>query len=170
MLKKPQESEYADFQTKYILRVPEDVMPYLETQKSTLTSYLSSIEERDLDEKYGPDKWSIREVILHIVDTEIIFNYRALCTSRYEKQILPGFDQDDYILPEQFKNLDKNYILDYFCKTRDASIIMFKGFTDAQWLQVGHMSSYTMTLRSFPFMLAGHFDHHMQILKERYLV
>ena len=168
MLQKPDKSEYAEFQHKYIKDVPEDVLPYLQSQKQALANYLSQYDEDDLSLTYEKGKWSIREVVAHIIDTEIIFDYRALCTSRNEKQVLPGFDQDEYVEPRYMDHMTKNYLEKYFSATRDQSLVLFDGFTKAQWAQVGNMSSYTMTLRSFPYMLAGHFDHHMKILKERY--
>jgi len=170
MLKKPNESEYAEFQQKYIKSTPEDIIPYLSTQIETLSSYLSGLSESDLTHRYDEGKWSIREVIMHLIDTEIIFNYRALSTSRNEPQTLLGFDQDIYVDTEAMKGLDKDYLNEHFQNTRKASLSLFKGFTETQWQNVGKMSNYTMTLRSIPYMHAGHFDHHMRILKERYTI
>jgi len=169
MFKKPDLTEYAEFQQKYISGTPEDIIPHLNDQIETLTHYLSDKTEDQLSFRYAEGKWSIREVIMHLIDTEIIFNYRALCTSRNEPQTLLGFDQDIYIDTEAMEGLNKDYLLEHFQNTRNASLTLFKGFTDAQWLRIGKMSNYTMTLRSIPYMHAGHFDHHMRLLKERYV-
>lgn len=170
MLKKPEKSEYAEFQQKYIKSTPEDIIPYLSEQISMLSTYLSGVREENLSHRYGDGKWSIREVIMHIIDTEIIFSYRALCVSRNEPQAMLGFDQDVYVDTEAMEGLSKDYLNTHFKNTRTATLSLFKGFTDTQWQNVGKMSDYTMTLRSIPYMHAGHFDHHMRILKERYTI
>jgi len=170
MLKKPEKSEYAEFQQKYILPVPDEVIPHLKEQKTVLSKYLDTVSEENLDYAYGPEKWSIREVVMHVIETEIIFNSRAVKTCRGEKQTLPGFNENAYVVRADMSHYSKEFLIRHFNATRDASLTLLESFKENQWMRVGNMSSYSMTLRSFPYMFAGHFDHHMRILKERYLL
>ena len=169
MLKPPNENEFASFQKKYIDTVSGDVFETLKQQQEDFSEFIDALSPEQLDFRYAENKWSIRELIVHIVDTEIIFNYRALAISRGEKQVLPGFEQDAYLSFAKIEHLDKEYLLNYFMITRYASLILFKGFTDEQWDLTGKVSEYEMSLRSFPYMLAGHLNHHVSILNERYL-
>lgn len=168
MLTRPNDSEFAPFQKKYIDTVGEDVLSELAQQRETFCNYIDSLTPEQLDFRYAEGKWTIREVIIHLIDTERIFNYRALAISRGETNNLPGFDHELYMTNLPTDHMDKEYLYNYFNVTRYSTLVMFKGFTDEQWDIVGKASNYTMSLRSFPFMQAGHFNHHFTILKERY--
>lgn len=170
MLKRPNESEFAPFQKKYIDTVQDDVMSELKSQREELCNYIDSLNSEQLDYRYAEGKWSVKEVLMHIVDTERIFNYRALAIARGEKASLPGFDHEHYASNMHTDHLDKEYIFNYFNITRYSSLVLFQGFKDEVWDIVGEASNYKMSMRSFPFMLAGHLNHHYNILKDRYTI
>jgi hypothetical protein len=106
---------------------------------------------------------------MHIVDTEMIFDYRCLAILRGEKTALPGFDQDDYIRNSNFDHLDKFYLHKAFESIRNYTMCLFEGFQDKDWQKKGDISSYSMRLNAMPYMLAGHLEHHMNIINARYL-
>lgn len=168
MFQRPGVSEFAAFQKKYIELVPDDVMPYLKDQRSSFKEYIENIQSEKLNYRYAEGKWNIREVIMHIVDTERVFAYRTLALSRGDKERLPNFDQDQYINSFNTDHLDTPYLSKYFSTTRDSSLALFEGFASDQWNIIGHMSNYSMKMTAIPYMLAGHLDHHLAILKERY--
>ncbi len=169
MLTRPNDSEFAPFQKIYIDTVGDDVMSELSQQREDFCNYIDGLTDEQLDYKYSEDKWSIKEVIVHIIDTERIFAYRALSFCRGEKENLPGFDQDVYMSNVSVDHMDKEYLYNFFNITRYSSLIMFKGFRDTDWDIIGKASNYNMSVRSFPYMLAGHLNHHFNILKERYV-
>ncbi|MBT8233109.1 MAG: DinB family protein [Saprospiraceae bacterium] len=168
MLTRPKETEFAPFQKKYMDTVSDDVMAELAKQREYFCEYIENLTTEQLDYRYEEGKWSIKEVIIHLIDTEIIFNYRALAIARGEKNNLLGFDQDEYMANVSVDHMDKEYLYNFFNITRYGSLILYKGFTDDQWDIVGQASGNKMSLRSFPHMLAGHLNHHYKILKERY--
>jgi hypothetical protein len=169
MISKPQQGEYAPFQEKYINLIEGDVLQVLLDQKDSFSKLIETLSENKLDYRYEEGKWTLRQLITHIIDTENIFNYRALCISRGEKQTLPGFDHNAYVESSVMDNFSGEYLVNYFNITRYATLILYKGMTDTQWDWVGNMDNYSMTLRSFPFMTAGHLEHHLNIIKNRYL-
>ena len=97
MITRPDISDYPEFQRKYIALVPDNVMPFLQEQRKMFLDYIDNLTDVQLDHKYAEDKWTIRQVILHIIDTEQVFSYRTLAVSRGDTQNLSGFDQDIYI-------------------------------------------------------------------------
>ncbi len=168
MITRPDISDYPEFQRKYIALVPDDVIPFLQEQKRMFLDYIVNLTDAQLDHKYADDKWTIRQVILHIIDTEQVFTYRTLAVSRGDTQNLSGFDQDIYIDNYNSAHLMQSYLNKFFAATRDSFLTLAEGMQEADWNKVGNMSSYTMKLSAMPYMIAGHLDHHMNILKERY--
>ena len=168
MITRPSTSDFPEFQQKYIALVPDDVLPYLKEQKNRLLEYIDGLSTEQLDHRYAEGKWSIREVIMHIVDTEQVFSYRTLAVSRGDTQNLNGFDQDVYIAGFDSKHLNQEYLSRFFSTTRDAFMMLAEGMRETDWNKVGHMSSYNMILSAMPYMIAGHLEHHLNILKERY--
>jgi len=169
MLTRPNESEFPPFQKKYIDTVGDDVFAELTQQREDFCNYIDGLKDEQLNHKYADDKWTIKEVIVHIIDTERIFAYRALAFCRGEKANLPGFDQDVYMSNVSVDHMDKEYLYNFFNITRYSSLIMFKGFRESDWDIVGKASDREQSLKSFPFFMAGHLNHHFNILKERYV-
>lgn len=160
---------FPEFQSRYIKLVEGDVNQLLAQQKDSFAELIAGLSEEKLNYRYADNKWSLREVILHVIDTEQIFNYRFLCGLRGEQQELPGFDQDELINSNKALNHDSEYLLNYFTITRYNSLILFKALNPEHANDTVKMSGYEMSLSAFPYMAAGHLMYHENIIKERYL-
>lgn len=169
MLHKPQLSEVPDFQQTYIEKTSDDIIPFLIKQKDDFIQMIGDLNEDKLNFRYHENKWTLREVIMHINDTEQIFTYRALAIHRGEKQVLPGFDQDEYMANTSFSHLDKSHLTGLFTALRDTSLHFFNSISDNEWLITGKISDYNMPLYAMPYMIGGHLEHHFRIIKERYI-
>jgi len=170
MRKRPEPSEYAPSYGTYINRVPEgDICQILESQLARTLAFLTKIGEQCAGYRYAPGKWTIREVVGHVIDTERIFAYRALCFARSERNPLPGFDQDDYVQAAAFETRTLKDLSIEFELVRKSNVILFQGFTEEVWERRGVANNAELTVRSIPYMIAGHELHHLGVLKERYL-
>jgi hypothetical protein len=137
-------------------------------QTSDVLALLPALSEQDAARRYAPGKWSVKEVLGHITDTERIFSYRALCLARGEKQPLPGFDQDEYMAVLPFDSCSWASLIEEFRATREATIAMYAGFPAEAWSRRGVVNDYGCTVRGLAFTSAGHERHHMKILREKY--
>ncbi len=166
----PNATEYAPYYEKYISKVPANVniLDYLAQQKHLFTDFIKGIPEDKLSYKYEDNKWTVRQAIVHVIETERIFAYRSLAFSRNEKTPLPGFDQDIYVENNMVSHLDADHLLQDFSISRDGSLIMFKGFVPDQWKRQGTGSDNPMSVRAGAYIIAGHLNHHMEIFVERY--
>ena len=117
---------------------------------------------------YADGKWTIKQVLGHMADTERVFAFRALCFSR-EHVSLPGFDQDVYMQKATFNARCLDDIADEFRIVREATLYLLKSMTEEQWLRRGIASGSAVSVRALAYMIAGHEMHHLKILKERYL-
>ena len=169
MLRKPLTLEIPDFQRVYIEKTPNEIIPFLNNQKLDFLNMIDKLDEEKLNFRYQENKWTLREVIIHINDTEQIFNYRALAIHRGEKQILPGFDQDEYMANRSFRHLNKSHLMELFESIRNTSLQFFSSIQNKDWSIVGKISGYQMPLYAMPYMIGGHLEHHFRIINERYL-
>jgi hypothetical protein len=168
---RPQSSEYAPYYGTYIDRVPAgDICQILENQLARTLALLTKAGEGRAGYRYAPEKWSIREVVGHVIDTERVFAYRALCFARSERNHLPGFDQDDYVQAAAFEARTLRDLAAEFELVRKSNVILFRSFTEKVWERRGVANNAEITVRSIPYIIAGHELHHVGILKERYLV
>jgi hypothetical protein len=167
---KPAAGEFNAYYSRYIDLVPDgDVLSTLASQIGPTLSALRSISDADSLKKYAPGKWSIREMLGHINDTERIFAYRALRIARGDQTPLPGFEQDDYIAPGQFDSRPWPSLIEEFAAIRESNLALFRGFNDEAWHRQGTASNNPVTVRALAYIIAGHERHHMNVLKERYL-
>ncbi len=166
----PEPTEYLAYYGKYIARVPKtDILRTLEQQNNETLRLVRSIPETRAHFRYAPGKWSINEVLGHLIDGERVFAYRALRFSRNDKTALPGFDQEPYI---QFGNYDAcplSELADEFTLVRQSTISLFKHMSDEAWLRTGVASDATVSVRALAWIIAGHELHHVHILKTKYL-
>jgi hypothetical protein len=169
-MKRPAEKEYIDFYHKYISLVPEgNILEILEKQKIQFCEFMAKVPESKAEFRYAPDKWSIKEVITHLSDNELIFNYRAFRISRGDKQKLAGYEQDDYIKNVNLKGISLTELVEQFFNFRSASISMFKTVTGKMWGYTGNANNATLSVRACAYIMVGHVIHHMKILHSRYL-
>ncbi len=163
-------NEYHAFYGPYIKALGQvDLMRQLISGKQEFTDVLQTIPLEKFPYRYEEKKWSVAEVLMHIVDAERVFQYRALRFARNDATPLPGFDQDTYVPESKSADKKSGVISDEYETVRNASISLFGSF-DAQILQrVGTASGYKMSVRALGFIICGHQKHHLKILKERYL-
>jgi hypothetical protein len=167
---RPQPSEYAAYYEKYVALVPgADVMAALETQQMLTTQLLAARSEREGNFRYAPDKWTLKEVIGHVVDAERVFSYRALRIGRGDATPLSSFEQDSYVANGNFNERALADLADEYDHVRNATLSLYQGFTGEAWGRRGTASNNEVTVRALAFIIAGHELHHRRILEEKYL-
>jgi len=172
MLKKEMEkSEYNKFYGRYIDAVPENtslITGYSESN-TAIIDFFTAISEEKFVHRYLPEKWSIKEILQHIVDTERIFALRFLRIARNDKTPLPGYDQDDYIEPSDADKKTKAELIEEFVITRAFSTNIVKSINKENLKNIGTVSNSKISARACAFLIIGHANWHMNIIKERYL-
>lgn len=166
---RPEKSEYAEYYEKYVSLVQDDILSVLRQSKIETQNLLAEIPEEKSLFRYATGKWSIKELLGHIIDTERIFAYRALRFARNDKTPVEGFDQDPYIENAEFDNCEFTDLIAEFASVRDANILMFQNLSSEAWQRSGIASENPVSVRALAYMIAGHELHHTNILKERYL-
>ena len=168
--KRPQQGDYALFYEKYIAIVPGgDFLEILQSQQRDLIRLLSPLTEEQAEFCYAPGKWSVKEVLGHISDTERIFAYRLLRIARGDQTPLAGFEQDGYIQTGNFSTRKLTDLLQEFSTVREATISLVRSLDDAAWLRRGTASQKEVSVLALAFVIAGHERHHRVLLEERYL-
>jgi len=171
MLQKPQApAENAPYYFGYIDQVDEEqMMVALEKGRDLLDAFYREMPEEKLEYRYEEGKWTPKEVLIHIMDTERIFAYRALRFGRGDETALPGFDQNIYVPPALANERSLGSLLDEYQAVREATISLFDSFTDEDLMREGMASDLPVSPLRLGYVIAGHEYHHIRILKERYL-
>jgi len=168
-MKRPEANEYAEFYANYVSKVPgSDLLRILESERLQMLQLFAGRTERDGSFRYAPGKWTVKEILGHISDTERIFAYRALRIGRGDKTPLPGFEQDDFVRNGGFARRTLADLAEEFAAVRSASIALFRFFDEEAWSKRGVASQKEVTARALGFITAGHQIHHRRILEERY--
>ncbi len=163
-------NEYAEFYAGYISLVDnENILNLLNDQLQEFIELSQSIPQEKALYRYAENKWSIKELIGHMLDTERIMAYRALCIARNEKKSLPGFEQDDYVQNGFFNDRNWNEMLEEYSLQRKANILLFESFNESVLKTIGIANEKEISVRALIYIIAGHERHHLNILKERYL-
>lgn len=170
-IEKPEEGEYAPYAIMYIGLLPNDglVLQHLRDNLKATTWFILSLQEEKLTHRYAEGKWTIKEVLAHVVDDERIYAYRALRFARNDRTELPGFEQDDYALYSGANERDVKDILREFAAVRHATIALFEGLDEKALTRAGVASGNVMSVRAAAYHIAGHELRHVNIIKERYL-
>lgn len=167
---RPEATEYAPFYASYIERVPEgNIVELLEKQRQERRELLRTIAAENETYRYSEGKWSIREMVGHLIDAERVFSYRAHCISRGETASLPGFDENSYIAWSGYDERSLEELAEELDSLRAANLSMFRSFSDEMWTRKGIANNNEVTVRAIAYALAGHEMHHTAILRERYL-
>lgn len=167
---RPAENDYAPYYKGYIEKITgDDILRILTVQTKECQNVLNSFPEHKGVYSYADGKWTVKEVIGHMMDTERIFTYRALCIARGEQKPLPGFEQNDYVREGKFNSRDLFELIYEFRLMRESNLLLFRSFNSEMLSRRGTASGYEVTVNALLFMMAGHTQHHMDILKERYL-
>ncbi len=169
-MEKPQSHEYpqSPYTSRYVNQVSGNPLDVLR-QKSSW-QLLHTLDEEKAAFRYAPDKWSIKELVGHITDCERIFAYRLLCIARGEKQSLPGFDENDYVATAHFDQRTLASLLAEYLAVRESTLHLCETLSTEMLAQTGTANGNTISVRVLLFILTGHEQHHIQILKERYLL
>ena len=166
----PLETEYAPAFQGYVAEVSEDdILPAMRAQPDALDVLLDRVTPERETFRYAEGKWSIREIVGHLIDGERVFGYRALCIARGETQNLPGFDQDDYMITAPFDRIDLEDLLSEFRLARLSNIAMLRTLDEAAWMRMGTANGNPVSVRALVYIMVGHVRHHMNVLRERYL-
>ncbi len=169
-MERPEKNEYAEYYERYISLVEEtDIVAALERQQFELLEVFKEIDEEKSFHAYAEGKWTIKELLGHITDTERIFAYRALRISRADETPIEGFEQDGYTENSNAYNTKLPDLISEFLYSRKANVILFQNLTNRAWLRTGTASDATVSVRALAFMMVGHVRHHLNILRERYL-
>lgn len=168
MISKPNPDEYSPFATTYVNLVPDShVIELLEQLMESSHQLFNNLTDEQAAYAYAPDKWTVKQVLGHLIDTERTFAYRALVFSRNHIE-LPGFDQDIYVNNTDFNSQDIQDLAAEFKATRQSNIYMIRAFSEEQLLRTGVASNHLFSVRAFVYMMAGHELHHLQGLKACY--
>jgi len=166
MIDRPQPGEYPEFGAKYVAQVKTtDVLELLEQLKESTHQFFSTISDERASQPYAPGKWTVKQVVGHMIDTERTFAYRALVFSRNDIE-LPGFDQDVYVENADFNNRPLTNLADELKAVRESNLFLFRSFSDEQLTRKGIASGNPTSVRGMIYMTAGHELHHLQIFKE----
>jgi hypothetical protein len=166
---RPDESEYDPYYRKYIALVPEtEIISVLEEQPGELRLQIESLPEERGTFAYEDGKWTIKEVLSHLIDAERIFSYRAFRIARGDKTPIEGFEQDGYIENSHANQRSFSDLLDEFSQIRLANLAFFKNLEAADWIRTGTANNIEISVRSIAWIMAGHIRHHVEILKSRY--
>ena len=162
--------EYHSYYQPYIEKV--GAVPVLEVLRSNaimLTTFIRAVDKEKLTYRYADGKWTIKEILLHLIDTERVFAYRALCIARKDKTDFPGFDQDAYVAYSEANNRTLDSLLTEFANVRAATVSLFENFSTENWFELGTASHSAVSVRAIAFIIVGHENHHLQLIKSRYL-
>jgi hypothetical protein len=170
MLGRPQPREAAPYYFTYIDQVEgENPLQEIENQLEELSPWLSSISEEKSFDRYAPEKWSIRQVLNHVADTERAFAFRALWFALGFDAALPGYDQEVAANGAQADSVSWAAHVEEFQRVRRATISLFRNLPLDTWMRTGFASGNLFTVRALAFIIPGHVAHHVKILRKRYL-
>ena len=168
---RPAPGEYGPHAEEDIDRVVgDDAVDALRRQQQEVTAFLSGLDDSDVAGlRYAPGKWTVKEVIGHMLDDERIFAYRALCIARGDSLPLNSFDENAYVAGTNFEERALVDSLEEYQIIRSSTLALLRPLSDQSWLRRGTVAGYTASVRGLAFHIAGHELHHLEILKVRYL-
>lgn len=167
---KPIATDYPEYFGKYISQVTEeDISEAFKNQFQKIEIFLRSIDEEKSNYAYAPGKWTLKELLQHTIDTERIFNYRALCFARKEPASLPSFDENLYAESSDANTRSWKRLSDEFINVRRSTIDLFNSFTESMLQQKGTANNNSMSVLSVGYIIIGHVYHHIKVVEERYM-
>src|ERR1700735_77331 len=169
-ISRPSDEEYSVSGLAYSRLIPDgvNILQLLYDNFFFLKELLILCTEEQLLYKYDSGKWTIKETLVHLIDDERIYSYRALCIGRNESQILPGFDQDNYVFYSNANQRNLINIFDEYISVRMATLRLFNNLPEDALLRKGYADQSRVSVRALVYHIAGHELHHLEILKERY--
>lgn len=169
MSARPEATEYAPFYESYVSRVSEEeILAVLAGQVVEIRRLAAAVPAEREGHRYAPGKWSVREVLGHVTDCERLFGCRALCIGRGDRQPLPGFDEQAYMVHAGFDGVPLADLAEDFAAAREANLRMLRRFDAGAWRRVGTANGVPVSTRALAWIMAGHVRHHLAVLEERY--
>ena len=166
---RPDASEFAPFYAGYVTRVPEqDILEVLLAQADEIGALARSLPEAKQSYRYAEGKWSVGEVLSHLIDGERVFGYRAFCFSRGEQAALPGFDENQYVSAARAGDVPLVALAREFGAVRESNLGFLRRLGDEAWTRTGTASGKPVSVRALAWIMAGHPRHHLAVLRERY--
>lgn len=165
---RPTPDEHVAYFSRYIERVQGDPLAAMASQIEETTALLFAAGESKAGHRYEPGKWSVREVVGHLMDTERVFSYRAMRMGRGDSTPLPGFDENLYVPGGAFEKRTLADLVADFRAVRASTLALYRGFDEAAWARRGEASGNPASVRSLAFVIPGHERHHVAVLRERY--
>ena len=167
---RPQSGENAPYYDRYISLVSgSDILAAFDEQRRQMLLLLSGRTEADGDLRYSPEKWTLKEVLGHLNDTERIMAYRALRISRGDTTPIEGYEQDDYVRNSPFARRPLSDLIEDYIAVRRATVSLFRNLDDAAWTRRGTANKLEVTVRALAYIIAGHELHHRRMIEEKYL-
>lgn len=167
---RPNLNEVPSFYHNYVRRVPEnDLMPALRNQTPSFLRFLNRIPAAKRNYRYARGKWTIKELLQHMIDAERVFAYRALCFARQDKTALPGFDENSYAASSKAQKRNWEDMIAEFKSLRQSTELLFASFDRQQLGSKGIANNNPISVLAIGFIVTGHAYHHLHILRERYL-
>lgn len=163
-------NEYSEFVATYIKAIENaELLEELEISLHDFIKFVQNIPMDKFDYRYAEGKWTIKDIIQHIIDAERIFGYRALRISRNDKTPLSGFEENEYVENTNANGRSVQELLTEFSAVRHSNLLLFKSFSDEQLTRLGIASNHTISVRALGFVMIGHQKHHQRVFQERYL-
>ena len=170
VITKPDPTEHDPYYSRYIdLIKQQDILKVLPVQLDGTLALLRSIPDSRASFRYAPDKWSINELVGHVIDTERVFAYRALTFARNDRTLLPGFEQDDWIRGGSYAAQALKELASEFECVRRSNIYLFQHLDNDAWMRRGKANSTEVSVRALAYIIAGHELHHRKQIEEKYL-
>jgi uncharacterized damage-inducible protein DinB len=167
---RPQPNDYAAYYETYVGKVKGDsIKDIISNYSEPMMQFYTSLPESKADHAYADGKWTVKELLQHIIDAERIFSYRALRIARKDETPLPGFDENTYAPASKASQRSLQSLKDEFAAVRKSTDILLSTFDEDQLSQKGTASNQPVTANAIAFIMFGHMLHHKQVLEERYL-
>ena len=163
-------TEFNPYYKTYIDKTDQlNIVEGLTENLDSVVSFYQNIPREKHNYAYADGKWTIKEILLHLIDTERIFSYRALRIARNDKTPMVGFDQDEFVANSEIENRSIESLIDEFKTVRQSTISLYKNFNSDILLRIGEASGSPISVRAIGYIITGHENHHNQIIRERYL-
>jgi uncharacterized damage-inducible protein DinB len=170
-MSRPLAGDYVPFHATYIDKIGDDsIIDILQSQQESTYAFLKTIPEDKGTYAYAEGKWTVKQCIGHMTDTERVMAYRAMRFARNDDTELPGFDQDEYVLNSRHDDFELAHLIEEFRQTRIANMYFFKSLNAEEKQRFGLASGNRVTVNALLYIIAGHELHHLLLFKERYLL
>ncbi len=168
---KPQTGEYATFYQRYIdlAAAEDDIVGALDAQARETATLLAGLTDEQAAHRYAPDKWSVKQIVGHVIDGERIFAYRVLSIARGETAPLPGFEQEPYVANGGADDRSMSDLAAELATVRKGNVMMMRALSEEAWRRIGTASENPVSVRALAYGMLGHERHHLRIIRERYL-